>query len=550
MPTSATIRTGTPSTSGGSTSRRTPSTTTRSPRISSVAPLNCAERISARRSPKVNGPWAGRRARPIATSARPIAAASVSMCAASESRASDEAAMPATTSTAMKPRISPSAIASLRAVGVGGDRVVVPVPWPAWSWAWLWAEADATTSRLRCAGAVRLAPGPAACLHEPDGGGGDRRGDRRAGPRRGRAGGRDRVRVGGGAAAGARAHPATRPASASTPTPTGWRWRARPRRRRARPRTAALAATAPEAGRPRARSTWWSTSRRRTPTAASPTRSASCARWPGPAGGAARRGLLDARAVGRSSCEALGGATADELPLGLDALRAAARAAGLEVERRPRPRSPTWRPTRRGWPQRPSASTTTTRPPTRGASASAARCRVAGRRSGSRCSPSGVPEGAYARIAVEQPIHDRLDLARARRPRSAARATYIAPSSSAPMQQVRERRDRLARDHAGVHPGLQRPGHQAEAVAQADLAPARPAQDGRRVEQHDALDLRVGAGVRNASAPARRASSGSAAPAASAPSAIARRRLGLDLLEDRLEQVLPCRGTGGRGRRA
>ncbi len=59
-------------------------------------------------------PAAGRRARRIATSASASAPASVSMCAASDSRASELATMPATTSTHMKPVIRTSAIVSRR----------------------------------------------------------------------------------------------------------------------------------------------------------------------------------------------------------------------------------------------------------------------------------------------------------------------------------------------------------------------------------------------------------------------------------------------------
>ena len=119
MPASATISTGRPSTEGGSISRRTPSAKITTASATSVAPLTWADRISARLSPNVKPPAAGRAARRAATSARPIAPASVSMCAASESSASESARMPATTSTAMKPRISPSASASRRLSPVG-----------------------------------------------------------------------------------------------------------------------------------------------------------------------------------------------------------------------------------------------------------------------------------------------------------------------------------------------------------------------------------------------------------------------------------------------
>ena len=103
-----------PSTSGGSTSRCPASHAMTPASTSSTAPLICADRISARPSPNVNGPRGGRAARRAATSASAIAPASVSMCAASESSASDEARTPATTSTPMKPRTIASATASQR----------------------------------------------------------------------------------------------------------------------------------------------------------------------------------------------------------------------------------------------------------------------------------------------------------------------------------------------------------------------------------------------------------------------------------------------------
>ena len=113
MPTIATTKTTPPSTAGGSIRRRIPSKTISRPRTSSVAPLNWALRIPARFQPNVIAPPAGRRASRIATSASTSAPASVSMCAASESSASELARMPTTTSTAMKPTISASAILSL-----------------------------------------------------------------------------------------------------------------------------------------------------------------------------------------------------------------------------------------------------------------------------------------------------------------------------------------------------------------------------------------------------------------------------------------------------
>ena len=129
---------------------------------------------------------------------------------------------------------------------------------------------------------------------------------------------------------------------------------------------------------------------------------------------------------------ALGDARADELPLGLDALRDAVRAAGLEVEATATASVADLAAYEEGLAaaaERLEGDDAAA--PTRGASASAARCRVAGRRSGSRCSPSGVPEGAYARI----PSSSRSTIASTSRRApsgSAACATYIAASSSAP----------------------------------------------------------------------------------------------------------------------
>ena len=93
------------------------------PRTSIVAPLTWAERISARRKPKVIRPPAGRSASRAAQTLSPSAAASTSMCAASESRASELATTPSTTSTAMNARIRTSATASGRA------SVPAPTPW-------------------------------------------------------------------------------------------------------------------------------------------------------------------------------------------------------------------------------------------------------------------------------------------------------------------------------------------------------------------------------------------------------------------------------------
>ena len=118
MPASATAITTPPSTSGGSRAGvcRRSTITTASP--TSVAPFSCAERISARLKPNVNPPARDGCASRAANSASAIAPASVSMCAASESRASDEARMPASTSTAIRPRISASAALSRRASSV------------------------------------------------------------------------------------------------------------------------------------------------------------------------------------------------------------------------------------------------------------------------------------------------------------------------------------------------------------------------------------------------------------------------------------------------
>ena len=63
MPASATTSTIVPSTSGGSIRRRTPSTRITAASATSVTPLSWADRISARLSPNVKPPAAGRRAR-------------------------------------------------------------------------------------------------------------------------------------------------------------------------------------------------------------------------------------------------------------------------------------------------------------------------------------------------------------------------------------------------------------------------------------------------------------------------------------------------------
>ena len=113
-PTRAVTSTRPPATTGGLTSRRTASQVSQPARTSRVVPLACAERISARLSPKVYPPRAGRAASRIATSASRIAPASVSMCAASDSSASECATRPASTSAAMNPTMSASAPASQR----------------------------------------------------------------------------------------------------------------------------------------------------------------------------------------------------------------------------------------------------------------------------------------------------------------------------------------------------------------------------------------------------------------------------------------------------
>src|SRR4051812_49115414 len=98
-------------------------------RMTSVSPLTCAERISARLKPNVMASFARRCARRAATSASAMAPVSVSMCAASESSASELASAPATTSTTMNPALSASATASSR-MSLSGE-----TPWE-WSWWW------------------------------------------------------------------------------------------------------------------------------------------------------------------------------------------------------------------------------------------------------------------------------------------------------------------------------------------------------------------------------------------------------------------------------
>jgi len=71
----------------------------------------------------------GRVASDAAHSERPIATASVSMWAASETSASESAIRPTTISTTMRPRIRPSAIASLRRSASAETAWGWP-PWP------------------------------------------------------------------------------------------------------------------------------------------------------------------------------------------------------------------------------------------------------------------------------------------------------------------------------------------------------------------------------------------------------------------------------------
>ena len=99
-------------------------------------------------------------------------------------------------------------------------------------------------------------------------------------------------------------------------------------------------------------------------------------------------------------------------------------------------------------------------------------------------------------------------------------------------------RDRLGREAAGLHGRLQLVLDQAEPVAHADLAPAPPAEHRGAVEQHDALDLGLGARLEPAERrPTRSTASGSVAPEATAARGGALGHLGLDLLEDRGEEL-------------
>src|SRR5215207_2236826 len=144
-PATPTTSTTSPSTSGGSPSRRTASHAITPASTSSDAPLTCADRISARPSPYVKPPRGGRAASPAATSASPIEPASVSMCAASESSASESASRPATTSTTMNATISPSATPSQRRSAPAAG---------ACEWAWPWEWAASTAGLLRVVPAV------------------------------------------------------------------------------------------------------------------------------------------------------------------------------------------------------------------------------------------------------------------------------------------------------------------------------------------------------------------------------------------------------------
>src|SRR4051794_32780791 len=118
-PTSAVTSTSPPATAGGRARRRTASKPRTAESTSSVTPLACADRISARWRPKVSPPRAGRAARPIANSASRMDAASVSMWAASDNSARECATTPTTTSTLMNPAIRARPISSQRRAGGG-----------------------------------------------------------------------------------------------------------------------------------------------------------------------------------------------------------------------------------------------------------------------------------------------------------------------------------------------------------------------------------------------------------------------------------------------
>ena len=102
---------------------------------------------------------------------------------------------------------------------------------------------------------------------------------------------------------------------------------------------------------------------------------------------------------------------------------------------------------------------------------------------------------------------------------SSARATSIAASSSAPIITWASGPSGWRRDRARVHRRAERGLDQAEAVVGGDLAPALPAEHRRGVEQHDALDLGLEAGVEEHLG-ARRAAPPSGPTRPSAPAAI------------------------------
>src|SRR4051794_23582555 len=92
--------------------------------------------------------------------------------------------------------------------------------------------------------------------------------------------------------------------------------------------------------------------------------------------------------------------------------------------------------------------------------------------------------------AVDQPAHDGCDLG-ARGLRILGAGDVERGLVERPEQHVRERPQRLLRDLARRARGAEdRLGH-AHGIAPADLAPALPAEDRRRVEQDDPLDLGV-----------------------------------------------------------
>src|SRR5437879_5080154 len=70
-----------------------------------------------------------------------------------------------------------------------------------------------------------------------------------------------------------------------------------------------------------------------------------------------------------------------------------------------------------------------------------------------------------------------------------------------PEQEMRERLYRVRPGEAGVHGFLEARPHESEAILGVDLPPGSPSQDGRTVDQHDALDRWLGAGVKEGLAP-------------------------------------------------